>query len=98
MSRPPLPDAWRALRALTPARIALGRSGAALPTRALLEFGLAQAQARDAVFEAPREEEMRRAIEAAGFPTLSAQSAAPERRSYLLRPDLGRKIDVAADR
>jgi ethanolamine ammonia-lyase small subunit len=88
----PLPD-WSALKALTPARVALGRSGNSLPTRALLEFGMAQARARDAVFEAPREEEMRAALEAAGFPTLSVASAAADRQTYLLRPDLGRRLD-----
>lgn len=85
-------DAWRRLAGITPARIALGRAGTGLPTREVLRFALAHAQARDAVhlpFESAR---MAGAIAALGFETVEVTSAAPARDAYLRRPDLGRRL------
>jgi ethanolamine ammonia-lyase small subunit len=90
---PAVPDPWQALRALTPARIALGRAGQSLPTRAHLEFQLAHARARDAVHEALDVARLREALAAAGLETAEARSAAPDRDTYLQRPDLGRRLD-----
>jgi len=89
-------DAWQALRRFTPARIALGRAGQSLPTSALLEFGLAQAQARDAVFEPSHQASLLALLAAAGFPALAVRSAAADRQQYLRRPDLGRRLDSAS--
>jgi ethanolamine ammonia-lyase small subunit len=89
-------DPWVGLRRHTFARIAQGRSGAALPTRALLEFGLAHAQARDAVHEALDAPALLAELAAAGFGTaLRVHSQAADRGRYLRRPDLGRSLDQA---
>lgn len=85
-------DSWQALRALTPARIALGRAGCALPTGEVLRFGLAHARARDAVHLPLDVARLAAELTAAGFASLRVHSAAPDRRTYLLRPDLGRKL------
>jgi len=87
-------DPWTELRRLTPARIALGRAGPALPTAEVLAFALDHARARDAVhlpFDAPA---VAAQIEAPGLPTITITiaSAAPDRSTYLRRPDLGRQL------
>lgn len=97
MKPPAVPDAWRRLRALTPARVALGRVGDSLPTAALLEFGLAHARARDAVHVALDVDAMLERLAGAGFEATAVTSAAPDRATYLRRPDLGRRL-APADR
>ncbi|MBU4433505.1 MAG: ethanolamine ammonia-lyase subunit EutC [Alphaproteobacteria bacterium] len=92
MSRLVPPDPWTALRRHTPARIALGRTGASLPTHEVLAFALAHAQARDAVHTAFDAERVAEAIEALGQSVLITRSAAPDRATYLRRPDLGRRL------
>ncbi|CAB3793079.1 Ethanolamine ammonia-lyase light chain [Paraburkholderia caffeinitolerans] len=83
---------WAELKAFTNARIALGRAGNGLPTAPLLAFNLAHAQARDAVHQPLDVDALRSELEAAGFATLAAASAAPDREHYLRRPDLGRRL------
>lgn len=83
---------WAHLRQLTPARIALGRAGASLPTDAQLDFQFAHAQARDAVHLALNIDELAEQLQKKGFDTLELHSAAPDRDTYLKRPDLGRRL------
>jgi ethanolamine ammonia-lyase small subunit len=90
------PDPWLRLGQWTPARIALGRAGSGLPTRALLDFSLAHARARDAVHAPFDPEAMALAVQGLGFSTLQVHSAAPDRAIYLGRPDLGRRLDAAS--
>ena len=86
------PDPWADLRAHTQARLALGRAGAALPTAELLRFGLAHAQARDAVHIPLDADALAAQLQALGCATRQVHSAAPDRATYLLRPDLGRRL------
>lgn len=86
------PDAWSLLREFTDARIAIGRSGASLPTREVLNFGLAHAQARDAVHQPFDSAALETELHALGLKTLTVHSAASDRHIYLNRPDLGRKL------
>lgn len=83
-------DPWAKLRATTPARIGLGRAGTGLPTGANLEFQFAHARARDAVHSTLDVDQL--TSDLTGLDTLYVASAAPDRASYLRRPDLGRKL------
>lgn len=87
---------WTELARLTPARVALGRSGVSLPTREVLSFGLAHARARDAVYTPLEVARLRGELEADGWPVLLAASRAPHRRAFLARPDWGRRLDDAS--
>jgi ethanolamine ammonia-lyase small subunit len=88
----PPPDPWAALRAHTPARIALGRTGASLPTAEVLRFAAAHAQARDAVHQALEIDTLTAALQADGWAVHTVASAAVDRPTYLRRPDLGRRL------
>ena len=86
---------WPALRARTPARIGLGRVGASLPTARHLDFQLAHARARDAVYAALDGDGLAAALARAGHEVLRFRSQAADRPTYLRRPDLGRRLDPA---
>jgi ethanolamine ammonia-lyase small subunit len=83
---------WTRLRGLTAARIGLQRSGASLATAPLLAFQLAHAQARDAVHAELDTARLADELGRQGAAVLSIASAAADKHSYLMRPDLGRSL------
>ncbi len=90
-------DLWRALTRFTSARIGLGRAGISVPTRPLLEFQLAHAQARDAVHRPFEGEAMQRELESRGLEVIRLHTAARDRSMYIQRPDLGRILNDASN-
>jgi ethanolamine ammonia-lyase small subunit len=88
---------WSSLRRLTAARIGLKRTGASLATAPLLDFQLAHARARDAVLEPLDEGRLQAELAELGGPVIAVASAAENRHTYLLRPDLGRRLAADAD-
>ena len=81
------------MRALTPARVALGRTGVSLRTRDMLDFQLAHAQARDAVHAPMNGAALAAELSAiTSGQVLRVHSAAADRATYLQRPDLGRRL------
>ncbi len=91
----PPADPWADLRRHTPARIALGRAGSSLPTAELLRFAAAHAQARDAVHIALDTGALAADLATLGLRPLQVRSRAPDRDSYLRRPDWGRRLAPA---
>jgi ethanolamine ammonia-lyase small subunit len=89
------PALWRDLRRFTPARVALGRAGNGMPTAAHLDFQAAHAAARDAVHASLDGAALAGTLAAAGIDSRAVRSLAPDRQTYLLRPDLGRRLDPA---
>lgn len=87
---------WLELRRLTPARIALGRTGTSIPTRAQLDFQYAHAQARDAVHLPFDHASLSTQLAERDRECLLLHSAATDRNTYLQRPDLGRKLSDAS--
>jgi ethanolamine ammonia-lyase small subunit len=84
---------WQNLREFTSARIGLGRAGNSLPTSEVLKFGLAHAQARDAVHLPLDTDTLTAQLQAQGYDVIQTHSAAANRDIYLRRPDLGRMLD-----
>lgn len=85
---------WSVLRRFTDARIGLGRAGVSLPTRELLAFQAAHAQARDAVhlpLDAAKLAGDLAAIDGLGQPLL-LHSRAEDRASYLRYPPRGARL------
>jgi ethanolamine ammonia-lyase small subunit len=86
----------RGLRAFTPARVGLARTGNSVATREQLEFQLDHALARDAVHARLDVTGLLAGLTGLGLEALALRSAvepAPdERKTYLLRPDLGRQL------
>lgn len=85
---------WREWRDATPARLALGRAGAGMPTDEVLRFGWAHAMARDAIHAALDIAALEACLRADGWEVTRVRSRAPDRATYLRRPDLGRQLDA----
>jgi ethanolamine ammonia-lyase small subunit len=89
----PEPDPLSFLKAFTRARIAIGSVGTSIPTKQSLQFKLAHAHARDAVYSAMNSEELADTLMQFNLPVLQLHSRAESRAQYLQRPDMGRLLD-----
>ncbi|SNT22447.1 Ethanolamine ammonia-lyase light chain [Granulicella rosea] len=90
------PEAKLDLRTLTPARVGLARTGSSLTTTDVLDLALAHAEARDAVHATLSLPTFPEEIERRGWLVGAVKSAAPDRTTYLRRPELGRQLSPAS--
>jgi ethanolamine ammonia-lyase small subunit len=81
-----------ALRDQVVARVALGRSGAGLPTRAAQRFLADHAFARAAVWSALDVDALSAQLASQNLAVAVVASQSPDRATYLRRPDLGRRL------
>lgn len=87
-------DPWAPLKAYTTARIALGRTGTAIPMKEVLDFRLAHAHARDAVYSSLAVNALHEQLQPFHLPIVLLHSKAADRHEYLQRPDKGRQLDT----
>lgn len=87
-------NGWQDWRELTQARIAIGRVGAALPTHEVLNFGLAHAQACDAIHTPLNIDLLSEQLKKNNWQVEHIHSKASNREIYLRRPDLGRQLSI----
>jgi len=85
-------DPLNSLKEFTAARIAIGRTGVSIPTKQSLDFNLAHAHARDAVYSILDADGLSDKLKELELSTLHLHSKAENRAQYLQRPDLGRKL------
>lgn len=86
------PDTTIDLREMTDARVALGRFGAGIPTRAAQAFLLDHARAREAVWATVDRTAIAGRLSELGFASICVESCAPDRSTYIRRPDQGRQL------
>jgi ethanolamine ammonia-lyase small subunit len=86
-------DPLSSLKEFTAARIAIGRTGTSIPIKQSLEFKLAHAHARDAVYSLLDTDGLVNSLQVFNVPILHLHSQALTRHKYLKRPDLGRQLN-----
>ncbi len=87
-------DPWEMLKKFTDARIALGRTGVSIPVKENLQFKMAHAFARDAIYTKMDMDALARGMDHLDHPYCFLHSRAENREQYLQRPDLGRMLSA----
>ncbi|MFN4149586.1 MAG: ethanolamine ammonia-lyase subunit EutC [Candidatus Sericytochromatia bacterium] len=88
---------WNFLKSFTNARIAIGRSGNSITTNEMLKFQVAHAQARNAVHTEIDIDLFIKDLKELKKEIITLNSAVQNKREYLQRPDLGRKLSLESE-
>lgn len=91
-----LANEWATLKQFTSARIALGKTGTAIPLKECLNLKLAHAHAKDAVYSVLDTHYILQQFQQLNLQIYCVHSCAPNRDVYLQRPDLGRRLAPAS--
>ena len=81
-------------KTVTPARIGLARAGSSISTDDTLAFDLDHARARDAVHLPFDSATIASQLDDRDLQSILVHSGAPDRTTFLQRPDLGRQLDA----
>lgn len=92
----PALDPWAGLKKYTSARIALGRTGGSQRMETVLDFRLSHARARDAVMAPFDVGGVAGRLVKNGFTAQQIATAVTDKKTYLVRPDLGRRLAAAS--
>ncbi len=90
-------NGWSKLKNFTKARVGLGHAGASLPTSHHLEILKAQAQARDALWRPWEHQLLLDYLKARGMMGIPLTTCVSDRRTYLARPDWGRRLSEKSE-
>lgn len=90
------PDTWVGLQKYTTARIGIGHTGGSQRTPSILDFRLAHARARDAVWAEFRPEKIAERLNDANLECVILHTKVSDKQTYLMNPELGRQLDGAS--
>jgi len=82
------------LRMMTDARVSLEKAGGSLSTQEVLDFKEDHALARDAVWAELNSDVLMNQLQVIGLEAIELSSQAGDRRTFIKRPDLGRKLSL----
>lgn len=89
-------NTWSSYRSFSNARIALGRAGGSLTTTEMLAFRADHSLAKDAIWANLEAKVLQAQLNELGLTSILLDSEARDRKQFIQRPDLGRKLSQSS--